>query len=418
MKRYDVLRSRGHMKRFIFAVVFLFFLYEINSIVILLFGVHVLPVVLLVIGLAYPVFCFLFKRRWNFLKKIMLIRLYVSLGLTACLFGIVFYLSHGILRWSCGLLGLCLLYLIVKFHRPDFKEKGHKQSLSFLYFFSLVSMILLLVVNEYHYSVDVKRIRRVSHIDGSKTRVALTFDDVGLKGTEPHSLTELAGYLSERGIPATFFVAAKGLEESVWIEPVKSLLNQGMEIGFHGYRHKFYEFGRMFYSFNAPSYEVQKEIFQKSLNLFQEKIGVKPEGFRAPVWRENKFTLQILEEFGFTYNSGRKTLLTSRAPFFRRSNRKFSNIVNIPCSGEFTWFYGPKWFKAYQYFINKQLVRLLFKRQNPTFNPHVLVFHLKRLKDEFADRLFKEIVDWIVQNEKNAAMSLNVLAEKMQEARE
>jgi peptidoglycan/xylan/chitin deacetylase (PgdA/CDA1 family) len=407
-----------HMKRFIFAVVFLFFLYEINSIVILLFGIHVLPVVLLVIGLAYSGFCFLFKRHMKFLNTLKLIRLYVFLALTACLSGIVFYLSHGIFRWSCGLLGMLLIYLIISIRRSDFKERGHRQGVSFLYFFALVSMILLLVVNEYHYSLDVKRIKRKPKPDESKTAVALTFDDVGLEGTDPRSLTELAGYLSERGIPATFFVAAKGLEESVWIEPVKSLLNQGMEIGFHGYSHRFYEFGRMFYSFNSPSYEVQKEIFIKSLNLFREKIGIKPDGFRAPVWRENRFTLQLLEEFGFKYNSGRKTLLTSQVPFFRRSNGKISNIVNISSSGEFTWFYGPKWFKAYQYFINKQLVRLLLKRQNSTFGPHVLVFHLKRLKDEFADRLFKEIVDWIVQNEKSAALSLNVLAEKLQAARE
>lgn len=407
-----------HMKRFIFVVVFLFFLYEINSIVILLFGIHVLPVVLLVIGLAYSGFCFFFKRHMKFLNTLKLIRLYVFLALTACLSGIVFYLSHGILRWSCGLLGMFLIYLIISIRRSDFEERGHRQGVSFLYFFALVSMILLLVVNEYHYSLDVKRIKRMSNPDESKTAVALTFDDVGLKGTEPRSLTDLAGYLSERGIPATFFVAAIGLEESVWVDPVKSLLNQGMEIGFHGYSHRFYEFGRMFYSFNAPSYEVQKEIFQKSLSLFREKIGVMPEGFRAPVWRENKFTLQLLEEFGFKYNSGRKTLLTSQVPFFRRSNGKISNIVNISSSGEFTWFYGPKWFRAYQYFINKQLVRLLLKRHDSTFSPHVLVFHLKRLKDEFADRLFKEIVDWIVQNEKSAALSLNVLAEKLQVTRE
>ena len=407
-----------HMKRFIFAVVFLFFLYEINSIVILLFGIHVLPVVLLVISLAYSGFCSLLKRHMKFLNTLKLIRLYVFLALTACLSGIVFYLSHGILRWLCGLLGMFLIYLIISIRRSDFKERGRRQGLSFLYFFALVSMILLLVVNEYHYSLDVKRIKQMSNPDESKTAVALTFDDVGLKGTEPHSLTNLAGYLSERGIPATFFVAAVGFEESVWIDAVKSLLNQGMEIGFHGYSHRFYEFGRMFYSFNSPSYEAQKEIFQKSLSLFREKIGVMPEGFRAPVWRENKFTLQLLEEFGFKYNSGRKTLLTSQAPFFRRSNGKFSNIVNIPSSGEFTWFYGPKWFRAYQYFINKQLVRLLLKRHDSTSSPHVLVFHLKRLKDEFADRLFKEIVDWIVQNEKSAALSLNSLADRVQTVQE
>ena len=394
-------------------MVFLFFLYEINSIVILLFGIHVLPVVLLVIGLAYSGFCSLFKRHMKFLNTLKLIRLYVFLALTACLSGIVFYLSHGILRWSCGLLGMFLIYLIISIRRSDFKERGRRQGLSFLYFFALVSMILLLVVNEYHYSLDVKRIKRMSNPDESKTAVALTFDDVGLEGTDPRSLTDLAGYLSERKIPATFFVAAKGLEESVWIKPVKSLLNQGMEIGFHGYSHRFYEFGRMFYSFNSPSYEAQKEIFQKSLSLFREKIGVMPEGFRAPVWRENKFTLQLLEEFGFKYNSGRKTLLTSQAPFFRRSNGKFSNIVNIPSSGEFTWFYGPKWFRAYQYFINKQLVRLLLKRHDSTSSPHVLVFHLKRLKDEFADCLFKEIVDWIVQDDKSALLNLNALADKL-----
>ena len=409
-----MIEAKRDLKRYIFVVVFLFFLYEINSIVILLFGVHVLPVLLLGIVLFHTGLRSLFKRREFGFKILKLLRLYVFMGLTACVSGILFYLSHGILRWVYGGLGFVCLFLIVKSRHADFREDRHRQGLSFVYFFALLSMALILLVSEFHYSLDVKRIGRMSFQDGTKTALALTFDDVGLEKTDPKTLEKTAAYLSARGIPATFFVAAQGLEEDVWTEKVKSLLDSGMEIGFHGYEHKYFEFGRTFYSFNSPSYEAQKKIFNKSLSLFHKKVGIKPAGFRAPVWRENRFTQQLLEEFGFGYNSGKKTLLTSQVPFYRKSSGQFSNVVNIPSSGEFTWFYGPKWFRSYQYFINRQLVRILMKKHAKTFVPFVLVFHLERLEDDFADRLFKEIIEWIVRDDTMEAMSLNSLVKSLE----
>ena len=379
---------------------------------ILLFGIHTLPVAFLLILVFQFILSFFFKFSKNLLRPLKLIRLYVILAFTASLFGILFYLTQGILRGIFGSVGLLALFLIVRYRSSDFNRDKHKSGLSFFYFFALVSMIILLMINEFHYSLNVKGINRGANPKGLRTAVALTFDDVGLKQTDPHSLTSVADYLAERGLSGTFFVAAKGLEKETCYESVKALLNRGMEIGFHGYDHRFFEFGRIFYSINSPSYEAQKKIFVKSLKIFRDKIGVEPKGFRAPVWRENRFTLQLLEEFGFKYNSGRKTLLTRQSPFYRRTNGNFSSVINMPSSGEFTWFYGPKWYRAYQYFINRQLVQLLLKRHNSNSSPYVFVFHMERLKDEFSERLFKEIIDWIAKEKNLFVSSLEALAQK------
>src|SRR5713101_5578306 len=66
-------------------------------------------------------------------------------------------------------------------------------------------------------------------------RVALTFDD----GPHPKNTKKLAQILSERIVPATFFVLGENIKR--WPDITKFVSEAGHEIGNHGWSHSSFE---------------------------------------------------------------------------------------------------------------------------------------------------------------------------------
>lgn len=106
--------------------------------------------------------------------------------------------------------------------------------------------------------------------------------------------------------PATFFIP--GWTADHYPRCVERVLEAGHEIALHGYTHR------------PPCYnsaEEQRVEIEKSLAAF-ERFGVKPVGYRAPMWQTSRHTLEILGEYGLRYDS---SLMDDDRPY----------LIDTPC---------------------------------------------------------------------------------------
>jgi peptidoglycan/xylan/chitin deacetylase (PgdA/CDA1 family) len=97
--------------------------------------------------------------------------------------------------------------------------------------------------------------------------------------------------LARRGMQATFFFP--GLTAERWPKALELVLEAGHEVALHGYTHR------------SPVYltaEEQREEIERGLAALAE-FGVKPVGYRAPMWSTSKDTMEILAGYGIRYDS-------------------------------------------------------------------------------------------------------------------
>lgn len=95
--------------------------------------------------------------------------------------------------------------------------------------------------------------------------------------------------LKERGVTATFFISASWAERHPDI--VKRIVEDGHEIGSHGYRYENYP--------NKENDKITKDI-RDSHNTIENLTGKKPTLLRPPNGQFDKRTLKIAEQFGYT----------------------------------------------------------------------------------------------------------------------
>jgi polysaccharide deacetylase family protein (PEP-CTERM system associated) len=105
----------------------------------------------------------------------------------------------------------------------------------------------------------------------------------------------LTEYCRTRGIQGTFFVLARLLEKRPQIG--EWIVGQGQELALHGYEHDL---------LTTRGPDQFKQELEDSLAIFRRITGHYPLGFRAPSWSvnlTNLWVLEILDSFGFTYDS-------------------------------------------------------------------------------------------------------------------
>lgn len=98
--------------------------------------------------------------------------------------------------------------------------------------------------------------------------------------------------LDRAGIQATFFVT--GHTADTYPESVKAIAAAGHEIGHHGYLHE---------NPVALSREEERAVLEKGLTALDRAAGVRPVGYRSPSWDNSPHTIDLLQEFGFRYES-------------------------------------------------------------------------------------------------------------------
>lgn len=103
----------------------------------------------------------------------------------------------------------------------------------------------------------------------------------------------LLALLDRERIPATFFVT--GHTADTYPEIVRDIAEAGHEIGHHGYLHE-----------NPIALETrdrEREVLLKGLDALDRAAGVRPVGYRSPSWDTSPYTVDLLREHGFRYDS-------------------------------------------------------------------------------------------------------------------
>ena len=124
--------------------------------------------------------------------------------------------------------------------------------------------------------------------------------------------------LERQQIPATFMVPGQVIDEHPGA--CRDIAKQRVEIGYHGYHHT---------SVLDVSIEDEREEMKRGIARIEEVFGTEPRGNRSPPFALGPNTAELLEEFGFAYDSSlfghdepyrpRVPVLGGRAPRLRRA---------------------------------------------------------------------------------------------------
>jgi len=196
------------------------------------------------------------------------------------------------------------------------------------------------------------------------SKISITFDtEPDLHSGKYLSITQgiprILLILNKYQIKATFFTTCDCIEKYPQI--FQELKKQGHEISSHGYRHL---------RFDGLSYNEKKEQIEKSIECFNKYFGEAPKSFRAPQLSISNSTLDLLEKYGFKYDSSyapldfllllyypKKFRLWLKQFFSPRQKYKIrKNLYEIPTSAFFIPFVSILFRvfhrKAIQFYLN------------------------------------------------------------------
>ncbi len=202
-------------------------------------------------------------------------------------------------------------------------------------------------------------------------------------------------------IKPVLFVTGECIEKYPKI--FKKLARKGWEISFHGTSHE---------RFDEMSYIGKENEIKKGISIWKNKLGLKPKGFRAPQHSIDNDTLDLLEKYGFEYDSSyfplnllqliffpKKIRLWFKGSFSRLNEYKIrSNLKEIPTSSFIIPFVSltirvfPKWL-IYAY-VN--LIKMFYRK--PVFYAHSWDFiELKksRIDNMFSHKRFLSNLEYL-----------------------
>lgn len=170
--------------------------------------------------------------------------------------------------------------------------------------------------------------------DGARVAVALSFDfdaetswlrrgkyspasmSRGAYGPRV-GLPRILKLLSQYDLPATFFVPA--IAAQLYPQAIDEILAPGQhEIGIHGWIHELPQ--------ELPENE-ERELLTRSFDFWQERLGKPPAGIRTPAWDFTTYTLDIIRELGFIYDS---SLMGDDRPYELVVSEEPSGVVELP----------------------------------------------------------------------------------------
>jgi peptidoglycan/xylan/chitin deacetylase (PgdA/CDA1 family) len=130
--------------------------------------------------------------------------------------------------------------------------------------------------------------------------------------------------LSCLGIRSTFFVP--GYTAHRYPDVVRSIVSEGHEIAHHGYLHE---------PLGDVDEATEIDYLERGLQALADVAGVRPVGYRAPMWELNYRSPRLLHDRGFLYDS---SLMNGDAPYELIVEGRSSSIVEIPiCWGFDDW---------------------------------------------------------------------------------
>jgi len=138
------------------------------------------------------------------------------------------------------------------------------------------------------------------------------------------ALPRIHALLDRHRIPATFMVPAQVADEhpDACAEIAE---RRHHEVGYHGYRHE---------SVLEIPIEDERELMKRGMARLEETFGATPRGNRSPPFALGPNTAELLEEFGFAYDS---SLFGHDEPYRPRvpvTNGPLRDFVELPVSWE------------------------------------------------------------------------------------
>lgn len=122
--------------------------------------------------------------------------------------------------------------------------------------------------------------------------------------------------LARREITATFFVP--GYTAHRYPDVVRRIVDGGHELAHHGYLHE---------QPTALDEAGEIEALDRGLEALEQVAGVRPSGYRAPMWDLSWRTPGLLLERGFLYDS---SLMDADAPYELSVAGRSESLVEIP----------------------------------------------------------------------------------------
>jgi peptidoglycan/xylan/chitin deacetylase (PgdA/CDA1 family) len=124
--------------------------------------------------------------------------------------------------------------------------------------------------------------------------------------------------LQRHGIRATFFVPGYSAER--YPDVVRAIRDAGHEIGHHGYLHE---------PVSDLSPEAEDRVLLRGLDALDRIAGVRPVGWRGPMWEVSHATAGILTRHGFHYDS---SLMDADRPYLWAAGPETGSptLVEIP----------------------------------------------------------------------------------------
>lgn len=122
--------------------------------------------------------------------------------------------------------------------------------------------------------------------------------------------------LAHHDIRATFFVP--GYTAHRYPATVRAIADEGHEIAHHGYLHE---------PLGDADEAAEVDYLERGSAALEEITGVRPVGYRAPMWELNYRSPRLLAEHGFLYDS---SLMDGDSPYELATGRDGESIVEIP----------------------------------------------------------------------------------------
>lgn len=114
-------------------------------------------------------------------------------------------------------------------------------------------------------------------------------------------IPRILAILERHGVRGTFFVP--GYTADRYPDVVRSIADAGHELAHHGYLHE---------QPTALTLEGEIEALDRGLEALDRVAGVRPVGYRAPMWDLSWRTPELLHDRGFLYDS---SLMDADAPY-------------------------------------------------------------------------------------------------------
>jgi len=109
----------------------------------------------------------------------------------------------------------------------------------------------------------------------------------------PIGVERILKLLDRKGIAATFYVT--GHTADTYPDHVRAIAAAGHEIGHHGYLHE--------NPLSLETKEAERKVLEMGLAALDRAAGVRPVGYRSPAWDNSPYTIELLLEYGFRYES-------------------------------------------------------------------------------------------------------------------